>query len=102
MWSGGFINFSDIRHGFMDGLRPTGQMLPRPEGKKPAQPFVYRGFMMVDENKLNELRGDQLRKIVQNGMLPLIYAHLFSLALMREVFGRQMQAGKVPAPQLVS
>ncbi len=62
-----------------------------------VQPFVYRGFMMVDEAKLRELRGDVLRKMMQSGMLPLIHAHLFSLQLMREIFGRQMTQGKVPA-----
>lgn len=62
------------------------------------QPFVYRGFQMVDENKLRELRGDQLRKLTQNGMLALIYAHLFSLQLMREIFAQQVQQGKMPAP----
>ena len=60
------------------------------------KPFVYRGFKMVDEEKVRELRGDELRKINQNGMLPLIYAHLFSLQLMREVFARQVGAGKMP------
>jgi hypothetical protein len=34
----------------------------------------------------------------QNGMLPLIFAHLFSLTEMRQVFGRQLQQGKAPAP----
>lgn len=67
------------------------------------QPFVYRGFQMVNEEKLRDMRGDQLRKINQNGMLPLIHAHLFSLQLMRELFAQQIQQGKVPnapAPQV--
>jgi len=63
-----------------------------------AQPFVYRGFRMVDEEKLREMNGDQLRKINQNGILPLIYAHLFSLPQIRDIFGRQMEQGKVPQP----
>jgi hypothetical protein len=61
------------------------------------QPFVYRGFRMVDENKLRDLRGDTLRKLSQNGILPLLYAHLFSLSMMRELFAEQMAQGKVPA-----
>ncbi|KQT34644.1 multidrug transporter [Sphingomonas sp. Leaf412] len=65
------------------------------------QPFVYRGFQMVNEEKLNALRGDQLRKMTQSGLLPLIYAHLFSLSLMREIFARQVSQGKMPQPQLV-
>jgi hypothetical protein len=63
------------------------------------QPFIYRGFRIVNEQKLSELRGDQLRKIHKNGMLPLLYAHLFSLSLMRDIFSRQMQLGLMP-PQL--
>ncbi|MCD2322721.1 SapC family protein [Sphingomonas sp. IC-56] len=82
------------------GLLMDGEVSIQPDGA--AQPFIYRGFLMVDEGKLNEMRGDQLRKIVQNGMLPLIYAHLFSLSQMRDIFGRQMRIGKVPQPQLVN
>jgi hypothetical protein len=51
---------------------------------------------MVDEEKFRDLNGDVLRRINQNGILPLVNAHLFSLPLIREVFGRQMQQGKVP------
>jgi hypothetical protein len=59
-------------------------------------PYVYRGFKMIDEEKLRNLSGDKLRKMNQNGMLPLIHAHLFSLQLMRELFAIQVQQGKVP------
>ena len=62
------------------------------------QPFIYRGFRIVDEQKFRDLNGDQLRKINQNGILPLIVAHLFSLSLIRDLFGRQMAMGKVPTP----
>jgi hypothetical protein len=60
------------------------------------KPFIYRGFRMIDEQKFRDLNGDQLRKINQNGILPLIMAHLFSLSLVRDIFARQMAMGKVP------
>ncbi len=76
------------------GLLIDGEVAIQPEGA--PQPFIYRGFRMVDEEKLRELRGDELRKMNQNGMLALIYAHLFSLSQIREVFARQVQQGKGP------
>lgn len=63
-----------------------------------SQPFIYRGFKLVDETKLRELRGDELRRLSQNGMLPLLIAHLFSLPLSREIFLRQINQGKGPQP----
>ena len=60
------------------------------------QPFIYRGFQMVDQEKLRDVRGDLLRTWNQSGMLSLIFAHLFSLDLMRDIFARQVQLGKGP------
>ncbi len=60
------------------------------------QPYVYRGFLMVNEEKFRALPADELRKLHDNGILPLVVAHLFSLSLIRDLFGRQMQQGKVP------
>ncbi|CAN5342582.1 SapC family protein [soil metagenome] len=61
-----------------------------------TQPFIYRGFQMVAEEKLRDLRGDTLRKMMKSGLLPLVHAHLFSLNLMREIFGRQVAQNMVP------
>ena len=76
------------------GLLMDGEVAIQQDGNE--NPFVYRGFKMVDEDKLRDMRGDELRKMNQNGMLPLIHAHLFSLQLMRELFASQVQQGKVP------
>lgn len=90
---------------FMNELREMGLLM---EGEvsiqvdENSQPFIYRGFQMIDEQKLTDLRGDQLRKISQTGMLPLLYAHLFSLSLMRDIFARQVQLGQTPQAALNS
>ncbi len=84
---------------FMEELNKSGLLMDGEvsiEVQNAAQPFVYRGFKMVDEAKLRELRGDVLRKMTQNGMLALIFAHLFSLQLMREIFATQVNQGKMP------
>ncbi|NJC33785.1 hypothetical protein GGR88_001259 [Sphingomonas jejuensis] len=82
------------------GLLMDGEVSIQQQGIE--QPFIYRGFRMVDEQKLRDLRGDQLRKMSQNGMLPLLYAHLFSLGLMRDIFARQQELGRGPTVEQTS
>lgn len=88
---------------FMEEIKKHGLLM---EGEiaitmqeNPDNPFVYRGFQMVDENKLRELKGDVLESLASNGMLMLLHAHLFSLNLMRVIFSRQSRLGKVPQPE---
>lgn len=64
----------------------------------PDNPFVYRGFRMVDEKKLRELSSETLDALNKNGMILLIHAHLFSMNLMRNLFERQNAQGKMPEP----
>jgi hypothetical protein len=68
--------------------------IQRPDLPEPA---VYRGFRMVAEDKLQALRGDQTRKLVQSGMLGLVYAHLFSLSLISGLFEKQFAASTATA-----
>ncbi|HKY94636.1 MAG TPA: SapC family protein [Kiloniellales bacterium] len=77
------------------GLLMDGEVAIQPEGSE--QPFLYRGFRMIDEEKLRNLGGEELQRMNQNGMLPAIYAHLFSLSQVRDLFARQVQQGKGPA-----
>ena len=43
-WTGGFLKFSPVRHGFLDGLLMDGTALPKPEGGPPAGEREYLGF----------------------------------------------------------
>jgi hypothetical protein len=76
------------------GLLMDGEVSIQPAGAE--QPFIYRGFQMVNEEKMRTLEGDELKRMNQNGMLPLILAHLFSMSIVREVFTKQMQQSKGP------
>ena len=70
-----------------------GEVTIQQPGREPA---VYRGFRMIAEEKLHALRGDQARRMVQSGMLGLIYAHLFSLTL---IPGLHETGWRVPLPR---
>ena len=75
-------------------LLMDGEVAIQQEGLE--QPFIYRGFQMINQEKLREVRGDVLRGWNQSGLLALVFAHLFSLELMREIFAKQAQQGKGP------
>ena len=75
-------------------LLMEGEVAIQQEGVE--QPFIYRGFQMINQDKLKDVRGDVLRGWNQSGLLALIYAHLFSLDLMRDIFARQQMQGKGP------
>jgi len=66
------------------------------QNDKPETPYIYRGFKMVNQEKLKALDAEKLKAWNENGMLPLIYAHLMSLDLMRYIFSKQTEQGKGP------
>ena len=78
-----------------EGLLMDGEVAIQ-RGEEKDRPYVYRGFQMVNQEKLREVHGDKLRTWNQNGMLPLIFAHLFSLDHMRLIFGKQIEQGWEP------
>lgn len=47
VWEGGFVKFSRVRHGFMDGLIMDGKPIPFDKSPRPEPDFVYHGFHRV-------------------------------------------------------
>ena len=86
--------------GFMDELAKLDLLI---DGEVTIQqpglpePAVYRGFRMVAEEKLQNIRGDVARKMVQNGMMGLVYAHLFGLSQIGLLFEKQHAVAAVAA-----
>jgi hypothetical protein len=85
---------------FMDELKETGLLMDGEvsiqQNDRPEQPYIYRGFRMINQDKLRELDADKVKQWNDIGLLPLIYAHLFSLDLMRVIFAKQTMLGKGP------
>jgi len=86
---------------FMDELKANDLLM---EGEiaitlndKPDQAFTYRGFQMVNQEKLAEMPADKLETWNKNGFLMIVHAHLFSLDQMRKIFSRQVAQGKGPS-----
>lgn len=64
---------------------------------KPDQAYTYRGFQMVNQEKLRDIPAAQLETWNKNGLLAIVHAHLFSLDQMRKIFSRQVAQGKGPS-----
>ena len=79
-----------------NGILMDGEVAIQREGEE--QPFIYRGFKMVDQDKLRELSDEKILEWHKNGILMLIHAHIYSLDLMRTIFARQTSQGKAPQP----
>jgi hypothetical protein len=82
---------------FMDELKEL-DLIAEGEARieENGTPMTFRGFRMVQEQKLQDIRGDQARKLVKSGALGLIYAHFFSLPNMRDMLA--LKRAQTPAP----
>ena len=70
--------------------------------ERPDQPFTYRGFQMVNREKLAEMPAEKLETWNKNGFLMIVHAHLFSLDQMRKIFARQTAQGKGPVVEALA
>ena len=64
-----------------------------PDGKQ----LSVEGFLTVDEKRFSELANDKLLQLHKSGVLALIYAHQFSLGLMRGLVDRRVARAPMTA-----
>jgi len=63
LWHGDFLRISAVRHGFVDGLKPGGDLLPSPAGKPADGPFTYRGFYRLGKRVIFAYRLDGIEML---------------------------------------
>jgi hypothetical protein len=69
----------------LDLLQPMRFDATLPDGNQ----LSVEGFFTVDEKKFGELAADKLSQLHKSGVLAMIYAHQFSLGLMRALVERR-------------
>ena len=62
-----------------------------------GEPFTLSGMFRVNEQKISELSADKLKELVQNGVLPRIYAHLMSMSNFTRLLARRAAQPKTAA-----
>jgi SapC len=70
----------------LDLLQPMRFEATLPDGKQ----LSVDGFLTVDEKTFNALPDDKLSQLHKSGILAMIYAHQFSLGLMRSLVERRV------------
>jgi SapC len=78
----------------MDLLQPMRFEAQLPGG----QQLAVDGFLAVDEKKFAALTAERAAELHKNGILGMIYAHLFSLPLMRSMVERRLARGAANDP----
>ena len=73
----------------LDLLQPMRFDATLPDGKQ----LSVEGFLTVDEKRFSELPDAKLAPLHKSGILAMIYAHQFSLGLMRGLVERRMAQG---------
>jgi hypothetical protein len=54
-----------------------------------GQPLTLSGMFRVNEQKITELPAEKIKELVQNGILPRLYAHLMSMSNFNRLLARR-------------
>ena len=73
------------------GLLEPFNMQATPDG---GDPFTLTGMFRVNEQKISSLPADKLKELVQNGVLPRIYAHVMSMSNFARLLSRRAARAK--------